>query len=1331
MADELGAELSLDLDAARREIESFRRDVEDELDRAVRTFADSYEDTVNRLPTIEPEIESQIVTDELNRAIAAADTELAVETDGAAITSDINEAVGATEAVVQVDTGPMTAEIIDAVESTHPTIEPEIDTAAARASLEDLAQAFESGEVEGTALSTADFRAQELADSLSDVTDAGNETRDTLGAVSNVSTTTATAFSAARGDGSKLFSLIGQMNPSMKALAGTTLGVAAGFTALFQAGQANVASFERANQVLGQSADLIERIDVGGLSGDLGDLAARAGSSDNALRNAASSASQMGLASGKSTAEVADFANKVSALALRAVAMNPALGDAGNVAERLNTVLARGGRFLNRYGLDLTAAEITLRALADTGKTSVADLTLFERSVAGADIAVEKLGASIGRDFETGTQQATLRLRALKTAIGDAFAEAGAPLIAPTIEGLESLAEASTGVSEILGQIGRTVIPPIAAGMESLGGTASTAAEALGLIPSEVLAIAAGLLVLDRATGRSIRSFGDLRAGAALAMETVAGRSVAALGAMVALDQGLQALGTSTEELGVQFITTGAAIGFAFGGPGGALAGGLIGGIAQAVTAESDLARATREIDEAFRVAEQSSEGLGEALFAGADTAVGLAAAISGLDLRLADFIRTAGAFKTLKVDDDLDALGLSAYETAQLITEGEAGLARFIARAQDAGKVTVDLGAFFAQTAADIADIPPLTDEMARSISRAADSGEDLEGLNGIVNAVRARLDDLGLSANLTGEEFAALSNAQQRQVLIALRQAGANTDLIAAFRATQRQVREAAKAQFEAFVESNRLSPALADVARNISRVRGEGIDWERALRFVNDAVVGILPTLGLLGDQAGRLQREFNAIGTAVDGAATRIPSFGSALERAFGASTFTLDGNDFLNFDLVGDNIATQTAEIQTFFENVRTIAEQGASNVAAALLQLGPDNLGARVAADLAANQAQFREGLETAFEGFSQAQLFGESLLNTMRSRINFLASTIGGDLQSQLQTQFGTVDLSQISTPQLVAFVERFGDYGSEALRELVDNFNREMQARKLAGIDTTPITNSVAEARGLLTGEVRGMTDDIDVELQRTQAVIQNRVPPAVGIFPKAIEDIQPEVIAALSQIGQIVTTGGEKSAEAWDREFQQIVALTEGTLGRTAITVENGAITLTDVTTGAIITAIDNADEGAYQHAVTLGNSVTQGVAAGIAGAHEANIAMAEMIRDAIDYGYDAAGAQSPAKRFIPLGESLEQGVALGIRLSDDTNREMEALMDRLAAPQPPANVQPVVNVKVDPSALIPHQDSSINFGDIYNYGPDMDSRGMATMRRLRDVQHLRGY
>ena len=169
------------------------------------------------------------------------------------------------------------------------------------------------------------------------------------------------------------------MGAAAGGLGGPLAGAAAGITALgatvgflFAQGVEATGVLQRFDTVLGDMADEVLRVDVGDLNENLDDLAIKLGSDDEALRDASASLFQFGINSGASRQAAATFTKQIDALAARAVALNPALGSVGDVAESMALRIQRGGRFAATFQLSLTAAEIEARALADTLRTAIA-----------------------------------------------------------------------------------------------------------------------------------------------------------------------------------------------------------------------------------------------------------------------------------------------------------------------------------------------------------------------------------------------------------------------------------------------------------------------------------------------------------------------------------------------------------------------------------------------------------------------------------------------------------------------------------------------------------------------------------------------------------------------------------------------------------------------------------------------------------------------------------------------------------------------------------------------------------------------------------------------
>ena len=224
---------------------------------------------------------------------------------------------------------------------------------------------------------------------------------------------------------------------------------AAGLFSFAQAAIDAESAGQRFQLITGPLGDELADIDVGGLSGDIGELALQLGSSDEAMLNATASFVTFGESTGASSDQIVVASDNINALALRAVALNPSLGDAGEVAQRLATALARGGRATTQFGIGLTSAEINARAMADTGKTNAAELTQFEKAAAGAALSVERLGSSMGDDFADGAENARTEWNRMTESLGEAQEQLGGAML-PAIENItEAVTELGDGLANL------------------------------------------------------------------------------------------------------------------------------------------------------------------------------------------------------------------------------------------------------------------------------------------------------------------------------------------------------------------------------------------------------------------------------------------------------------------------------------------------------------------------------------------------------------------------------------------------------------------------------------------------------------------------------------------------------------------------------------------------------------------------------------------------------------------------------------------------------------------------------------------------------------------
>ena len=306
------------------------------------------------------------------------------------------------------------------------------DTSAAEAAIESVPD----GEAD---LTVNTDQAEQGLDEVKDKIDETTSSTNTLG-------------DAAQGALSGMGGLGGAAGGAASALGSSAVAggaAAAGLFTFAQAGLEAAGAAQRFDFIAGPMADQLGSIDVGGLSGDIGELALKLGSSDEAMLNATASFVSFAESTGASDAQIVTASDNINALALRAVALNPALGDAGEVATRLTNALARGGRPLTQFGIGLTSAEINARAMADTGKENVAELTQFEKAAAGAEIAVERLGSSMGSDFAAGAENAQTQWNRMTESLGEAQEAIGGSML-PAIENItEAVTELGDGIANL------------------------------------------------------------------------------------------------------------------------------------------------------------------------------------------------------------------------------------------------------------------------------------------------------------------------------------------------------------------------------------------------------------------------------------------------------------------------------------------------------------------------------------------------------------------------------------------------------------------------------------------------------------------------------------------------------------------------------------------------------------------------------------------------------------------------------------------------------------------------------------------------------------------
>lgn len=369
------------------------------------------------------------------------------------------------------------------------------------------------------------------------------------------------AAALAEGDIAPLSASIGGLSSGAGAAAGGIGALAAAVAGFTAEGERGVAATQRLNLVFGDQANAIKQINLGGLTGDLDQLALQAGSVSPKVDQAVASLGFLAQNSGFTSTQTKELVNNFSGLALQAVAMKPALGDVGDVVNSLVPALSRGGRFALQFGLALDSADINALALAETGKTSAASLTALEKAFAGAEIAAGKLGDNIGTNFQNGIQQTAVQFKSLKATIEQTLIDVGTPFVQPVLDLLKGLAPIAEGIAQLLGTTLGGLVPLVASiaqgvtdAFSKLKGPLGDVGKSFGDLLISVAPIAqvlgAALVPAAAALAPALEAVAKIVEGLASALSSIPGPILAIAAAAVVAGPVLDFLATSIFALG-------------------------------------------------------------------------------------------------------------------------------------------------------------------------------------------------------------------------------------------------------------------------------------------------------------------------------------------------------------------------------------------------------------------------------------------------------------------------------------------------------------------------------------------------------------------------------------------------------------------------------------------------------------------------------------------------------------------------------------------------------------------------------------------------------------
>lgn len=545
--------LELDIAEALRGVDN----IEDALTAATQAFKVGIAEALDLLSSVAiAEVDASVITTSIDAAVEAADLEpeITAETDG--ITAAIDEAVGAAdlEAAVAADASQVTSAIDAAVEAADTQAVVDADASgipeSITAALGEVDASVEIGAITSgiteqieAAITSADTElnvsanTDEAEASLQSLAEAGGAAEEGIGGSADAMGALGGASQLATGDLAGVGATLGAVSARGSAVAGGVLAVASALGAAASAALESETAQRRYNTVLGQFGDAVDSgAAITGFANNLGELAEKTGNSDEAMKLAAARIFDLGQSAGVAGPQVAATTDQILLLATRASVLNPTLGDAGAVADRLTVALARGGRALVDFGISLSPEQIEAFATS-LGKSSD-ELTVYDRAAAGAALATQQLGERLRTDITEGADQPAIAIRRLQEEFGNALEAFGQPLLEPLIAALEAGQPALIELSNIFRDLGTVVIPLLIPVLQGLAGTLETVSAFVDVLTAPL-----------QAAANWIGDLGDEAEDAAPAVVDLTGATRLFASQALGMESGLQAIVGGLEQV--------------------------------------------------------------------------------------------------------------------------------------------------------------------------------------------------------------------------------------------------------------------------------------------------------------------------------------------------------------------------------------------------------------------------------------------------------------------------------------------------------------------------------------------------------------------------------------------------------------------------------------------------------------------------------------------------------------------------------------------------------------------------------------------------------------
>jgi hypothetical protein len=163
------------------------------------------------------------------------------------------------------------------------------------------------------------------------------------------------------------------------------------------------------------------------LSDEVEDLAGHMGLAEYEAQQLLAETGALAQSMGMSQQEAADYSAEMLRLAGDMAAFNPEAGNAADAMEAMTKAANGSTKGMAEWGVSLKSAEVTNRALADSGKTAAKDLTQEEKALATLNLITEKQAAAQGtlnENIEAGNtevKEAKADIDDMQVAVGNAL----------------------------------------------------------------------------------------------------------------------------------------------------------------------------------------------------------------------------------------------------------------------------------------------------------------------------------------------------------------------------------------------------------------------------------------------------------------------------------------------------------------------------------------------------------------------------------------------------------------------------------------------------------------------------------------------------------------------------------------------------------------------------------------------------------------------------------------------------------------------------------------------------------------------------------------------